>query len=76
MSLTAVPRPASQSSASTGLPPDPSTARLLRLVGTFLPVAYIWSLPLLASLGFAHYCENWPKCMRSGASVSDFIANT
>lgn len=48
----------------------------LRWFGTLLPVLYIWALPILADAGFAHKCRRWPRCKNTGASVSDFIANT
>lgn len=58
-----------------------SYATILTFIGAMLPVVYIWSLPALAYMGFAHKCEGLPRCKhdQSGgggqASVSNFIAN-
>ena len=51
---------------------------MIRVVGALLPVAYMWSLPLLAheSIGFVHvegYC--YPHCGDVGVSVSNYIAS-
>jgi len=50
--------------------------RLLRWFGLLVPVVYIWSLPLLRLVGFAHECEDFPSCRSTGTSVSDYISNT
>jgi len=42
--------------------------------GIVAPVVYVWSLPLLGHLGFAHHCKHFPKCKNVGASVSNFIS--
>eukprot|EP00927_Polykrikos_kofoidii_P056562 TRINITY_DN50664_c0_g1_i1.p1 TRINITY_DN50664_c0_g1~~TRINITY_DN50664_c0_g1_i1.p1 ORF type:complete len:290 (+),score=26.14 TRINITY_DN50664_c0_g1_i1:52-921(+) len=47
-----------------------------RIAGCTLPIVYIWSLPLLAHVGFAHSCEGFPGCEHVGVSVSNFISNT
>eukprot|EP00930_Biecheleria_cincta_P090432 TRINITY_DN79810_c0_g1_i1.p1 TRINITY_DN79810_c0_g1~~TRINITY_DN79810_c0_g1_i1.p1 ORF type:complete len:244 (+),score=9.75 TRINITY_DN79810_c0_g1_i1:43-774(+) len=47
----------------------------LRAVGTLLPILYVWCLPFLGKLGFAHLCTDFPRCDSTGASVSDFISN-
>lgn len=49
---------------------------VLRIVGTVIPVVYLWSLPLLAKLGFANTCPGFPKCDHEGVSVSRYIDNT
>jgi len=54
---------------------EPRAICAWRLVGSLLPVVYVWSLPLLGVLGFAHKCPDWPRCGDTGASVSSFIAN-
>ncbi|CAK0873752.1 unnamed protein product [Prorocentrum cordatum] len=54
---------------------DHSDTSRLRFMGAALPVLYVWSLPLLAEAGFAHKCANYPRCDRTGMSVSNFIAN-
>eukprot|EP00927_Polykrikos_kofoidii_P052238 TRINITY_DN46011_c0_g1_i1.p1 TRINITY_DN46011_c0_g1~~TRINITY_DN46011_c0_g1_i1.p1 ORF type:complete len:240 (+),score=9.36 TRINITY_DN46011_c0_g1_i1:41-760(+) len=47
-----------------------------RLLACTLPVVYVWSLPFLATVGFAHTCKGYPRCKNVGASVSSFICNT
>jgi len=52
---------------------------MIRVLGALLPVAYIWSLPLLAykAIGFVHVQEDcYPHCGDIGASVSDYISST
>lgn len=67
----------SSSFASSAVPTITDSGYLgpLRIIGTALPIAYVWSLPFLARLGFAHMCHGWPQCGPTGASLSDFIAN-
>lgn len=54
---------------------------ILTVIGAILPVAYVWSLPILADIGFAHKCPGLPQCddqlydVSKKASVSSFIAN-
>jgi len=49
----------------------------LRAVGVALPLLYVWCLPKLASVHFAHKCVwIYPWCHPVGRNVSDFIANT
>jgi len=63
--------------SNTFLIPDVTREKpVQRVIGCFLPAIYVWSLPLLASWGFAHTCEGYPRCDTLGASVSNFIANT
>eukprot|EP00928_Gymnodinium_smaydae_P086690 TRINITY_DN710_c0_g3_i1.p1 TRINITY_DN710_c0_g3~~TRINITY_DN710_c0_g3_i1.p1 ORF type:complete len:297 (+),score=38.24 TRINITY_DN710_c0_g3_i1:100-891(+) len=66
--------PASVPSGSFVLP-DNSGIGALRVVGTLLPIIYVWSLPFLAQVGFAHKCPTYPACDAEGASISNFIAN-
>eukprot|EP00747_Dinoflagellata_sp_TGD_P215059 gnl/TRDRNA2_/TRDRNA2_87818_c0_seq2.p1 gnl/TRDRNA2_/TRDRNA2_87818_c0~~gnl/TRDRNA2_/TRDRNA2_87818_c0_seq2.p1 ORF type:complete len:280 (+),score=28.00 gnl/TRDRNA2_/TRDRNA2_87818_c0_seq2:56-895(+) len=58
--------------------PDSSRISFTKVFGTLLPVVYVWSLPLLARIGFASMCPGYPRCQDAhvGASVSRFIANT
>mmetsp|Transcript_16477 Transcript_16477/g.45653 ORF Transcript_16477/g.45653 Transcript_16477/m.45653 type:complete len:341 (-) Transcript_16477:45-1067(-) len=48
---------------------------LQRLVGTCLPVMYVWMLPLLAEGGWAYKCDQYPRCEYTGSSVSSYISN-
>mmetsp|Transcript_107603 Transcript_107603/g.332329 ORF Transcript_107603/g.332329 Transcript_107603/m.332329 type:complete len:247 (+) Transcript_107603:131-871(+) len=67
-----------QRAGGSPMPPIPLGPNIgkLRWFGTLLPVAYVWALPLLSTIGWAHKCPHWPRCWSTGASVSDFIANT
>jgi hypothetical protein len=62
--------------SNTFLIPDVNREKpIQRVIGCFLPAIYVWSLPLLANLGFAHTCDDYPRCDTLGASVSNFISN-
>ena len=52
---------------------------MIRGLGALLPVAYIWSLPLLAqkAIGFVHVQEDcYPHCGDIGVIVSGYISST
>lgn len=55
--------------------PHQSDIMKLRITGTMLPVLYVWTLPLLAEVGFANKCVGYPQCEPAGMSVSSYIGN-